>query len=700
MADKSYSFRPNARLLLLLGDELIPDGAYAVFELVKNAYDADASEVHVVLHVDEENENRRIVITDDGHGMDLETIRRVWLELGTDYRKRQVAAGYTTPRFGRVPLGAKGVGRFAAHKLGDVIRVITRKEGCREIVVNIDWRNFEEGGKLIGDIDVHIQTREPKVFTEGQTGTRIVVKSLRDAWGKEQIRTLYRKTNSICSPFESIDDFSVELSVGGDNAWLERLVSVRDVVDAAPFYARFSIRDGVLKYEYEFKEIFEVKDKVAPRKVFREMRLPVEKVRSGGVVKEGVFSPEEIELLGMLGSFGGRFHIFDLDPKVLGLTVRHDKSGVRQYLRESGGVRVYRNKVRVFGLGDGDDWLNLGGRRVNDPSVRLSPGQMIGAVSLNLKRTHDVLLEKTNRQGFVENECFHAFRKAILFALAQIEVERSVDKERLRRIASSAPSRPVIDELESLRGFIKEKHPDLMPDVAPYLDRILRSFDTIQDRLLTAAGAGLGLSLVIHEAEKRVAELKHAVACKEVDVKVVKNLVSGVSDLLEGFARLLRSSPNRVESLCELVSDALFNMEHRFAYHAVSVDFDESVGREVVAKVRSRLIVSAIMNVLDNSIWWLRQKGADSKKVWIRVVADYDGGPAIVVADNGPGFFDPPELLVAPFVSRKKDGMGLGLYLVSEVMKIHKGGLGFPTAKAIGASEEYSGAVIALMFRG
>src|SRR5439155_11430499 len=111
-------FRPRARMLLLLGDQLIRDAGLAVFELVKNAYDADATTCAVSMFSITDPENARIVVRDDGTGMDIKTITGVWLEPGTEFRAEQRAEGRRSKKHHRLPLGEKGVGRFAAHKLG------------------------------------------------------------------------------------------------------------------------------------------------------------------------------------------------------------------------------------------------------------------------------------------------------------------------------------------------------------------------------------------------------------------------------------------------------------------------------------------------------------------------------------------------------------------------------------------------------
>ena len=84
---ESLAFKPRARLLRLLGDELIRDANIAIFELVKNAYDADAHYANVTLLNVDNRRTGRIVVEDDGSGMNWETITRVWLEPGYRFSK-------------------------------------------------------------------------------------------------------------------------------------------------------------------------------------------------------------------------------------------------------------------------------------------------------------------------------------------------------------------------------------------------------------------------------------------------------------------------------------------------------------------------------------------------------------------------------------------------------------------------------------
>ena len=106
-----------------------------------------------------------------------------------------------------------------------------------------------------------------------------------------------------------------------------------------------------------------------------------------------------------------------------------------------------------------------------------------------------------------------------------------------------------------------------------------------------------------------------------------------------------------------------------------------------------------VANLIDNSIHWLESRAPREKLLYIGTTRELEDGPAIVVADNGPGFgSDSPEDLILPFFSRRTGGMGLGLYVVSEVMRVNRGRLVFPDDGEIELPKRVDGAVVAMQF--
>lgn len=697
-----FTFRPRARMLLLLGDQLIRDPGIAVFELVKNAYDADSPDSIVTMTGITDEILGRIIIEDSGTGMDYDTVTNVWMEPGTDYRARQRQAGERTLEYHRLPLGEKGVGRFAAHKLGNRIKLITRKQNNPEIFVEIDWTKYSEH-KYLEEIPVNILQREPQIFTGDKTGTRIEISALRNIWNRGMVRDLARAINSICSPFEDFQEnknkiisgeFKAKLVLPENSEWLKGILTVNEVLEYSLFQAHCDINGNNLSYDYKFIPYRVMEEKVQPRSV-RHENLPIKS-------KEYI----DFDLLKKhVGPIHIDFYIYDLETKILALGVT-DRKGLKEFLKENGGIRVYREGIRVYDYGEpGNDWLNLGALRVNRPMWKISNNIVIGAVSLSFSDeiTFDPdknlgLIEKTNREGFVENNTYKAYWQAVTYTLAQITDERNIDKIRIRNVYSSKKLKePVIEDLSDLRELVEQKN--LIEELGPYLDRIESDYVTIRDNFLLSSSAGLSLATVIHEVEKGVDELKHAVEEEHPSVRIV-TLAKHIADLVEGFGSLMRKSGATKEKASDLISQAIFNTQLRLKVHKIEPTINELQG-DFDIKCSRRLIIATLMNLIDNSIWWLDNKYGEEdnvKRIYIGISKELKDGLAIVIADNGPGFLDPPEYLIEPFISRKPDGMGLGLHIADQVMKVQGGRLMFPEPADLSLPEAFSGAIVALVF--
>jgi signal transduction histidine kinase len=675
-------------MLLLLGDQLIRDAGLAVFELVKNAYDADSTECTVTMFNIADLKNARIVVRDDGTGMDIETITSVWLEPGTEFRADQRAEGRRSKHHRRLPLGEKGVGRFAAHKLGRTITLVTRKAGRPEVVVQINWDQFESS-KYLSEVVVNVVERQPIVFTGAKHGTKIEITRLRDEdWTRGKVRDLHRAITSICSPFNSPEDFKAHLVLDPPSEWIKGLIDIPSVLKLSLFRATGRINGNELFYDYRFVPLSKMDENIKGRKrddiTTKLMSVYPEK------------KPLDLTSYEGIGEIKFDFHIFDREPSVLELSTG-DKSGLKKFLDQNGGVRIYRDGMRVFDFGEpGNDWLDLGGRRVNVPTRRISNNVIIGAVSLDSASSRG-LIEKTNREGFIENDAYEAFRQAVLFAITQIEAERAVDKIRLRQQYSRQTKKePVVEELGELRVQLDKK--GLSAELGGYLDRIERQFVDVRDRLLTAAGPGLTLTVVVHEVEKIIKELVLAVK-QGADKAKLTTLVEHLAQMVDGLSFFARKSGNAKEKAAILIRQALFNTEFRLKAHGIKVTNGFELGNpDFSAKCARRLIIATLMNLIDNAIYWLDNKGAASRQIYLGTTMELDDKPAIIIADNGPGFIDPPEYLVEPFFSRKPDGMGLGLHIANEVMKIHKGHLLFPETGDLSLPKQFSGAIVALQF--
>ena len=693
-------FRPRARLLQLLGDELIGSPRLAVFELVKNAYDADANEVLVQLNLVEGES--MIVVTDDGQGMSLELLQSVWLVPGNDHRHKQREEGKRSPLHHRLPLGEKGVGRFAVHKLGNRIRLITRSFDSDECVVEIDWNQLIER-PFLDEAPVRIKVRPAEVFVEEQTGTQIEIRELRPpAWSRGEVRRLCNQITSICSPFQGPEEFRAVLDVPENESWIEDLPDYETIVDHAIWKFSFWLDNGQFDWTYEFRQIPGFKlDRRSASKDGDRMKLPQKRDgRRAGVIAD------ESTTRG-IGPVLGEFYVFDRDREVL----QHMTASrlITSYLDENGGIRVYRDGIRVYNYGEpGDDWLGLDMRRVNIPTRRISSNIILGAVHLSLESSGG-LVEKTNREGFVENDACSRLRQIVLGALGALEEERQFDKERLRQLASK-PGDPITSRIEKpiqeLRRELERR--GTAAALEPYVARIERDYLDMQETLLTAGMSGLNLAVVFHEVERGIRAL-HQVLVEGRDMDTAAGQAQELMRVLDGFSTLLRRDSKRRHHAHNLVDRARrFNLL-RLRHHRVQFLCPLLDGRgDFQSTFSFGLVLGALNNLIDNSLYWLSVRWPDvqeegeilNKRLLISVSSDFKDGPAIVVADNGVGFQgDAPEYLVRPFFTRKPDGMGLGLYYANLAMELNGGQLAFPPRDEVDVPEEFDGAIVAMIFR-
>lgn len=236
----STVFKPRARLLLQLGDQLIKNENIAVLELVKNSYDADARNVSIIMQNLDSRENGRIEILDDGIGMDDDVIKNAWLEPGSDFKASLYQKKKRSTKYKRLPIGEKGIGRFGVHKLGDRIELITRQKDGNEYIVEIDWEEFAKH-KYLDKAEISVIGRSPKHFTRSRYGTRIIITKLRTLWDKRMVRDLYRALFTLSSPFRTIDHFSIDFIID-KKEWLSGLIDWHEIKDFSMYHFRAKIK--------------------------------------------------------------------------------------------------------------------------------------------------------------------------------------------------------------------------------------------------------------------------------------------------------------------------------------------------------------------------------------------------------------------------------------------------------------------------
>ncbi|MHC9509828.1 sensor histidine kinase [Kangiella sp. M94] len=698
MSEK-IEFKPRARLLLQLGDQLIKSDSIALLEIVKNAYDANATHARVYMKNLEDPEKGQIVIEDDGDGMNLDIIRDVWMQPGSEHKEKLLARRKPKDK-GRPPIGGKGIGRFGVHKLGYKIQLISKMEGGKEVSLKVDWRDFEQD-KFLSDIKIELLEHDsPTHFTGNKTGTKIIVHELKNKWTRGSVRDLYRAVNSLNSPFETKDSFNTYFVLDNQD-WLQGLKNFKEFKEYALYYAEATLKGNeITKLKYDFRPWDTMSKLTGRSETYNNIRIVERQVNETSKKKEMV----DVDLSNYeIGEVKIKFLIFDLSPKVLSLGVS-DKKGLREYLNTNGGVRVFRDNIRVYDYGEPEnDWLNLDIARVNQPGSKISNNQIIGAILLNRSESKD-LIEKTNREGFIENEAYLKFTSSVLFTIGKVLTQRNLDKDLVRKYyGTSASNEPVLSQIKIIQEKINEgvKDQDLKTDLLKSISKIEKDYESIAKIYMRSSSAGLSLSIVIHEIIHMISELASAIEKQPTDPHV-KQLVRMLQRTAGDYADVIKqSNKNRVD-LITVTRHALSTIKFRIKAHDVEIidQYLERKNLNTTISCAKNLVTSTIINLVDNSIWWQQYARVKNKRILVDIVEYPEKHISLLIADNGPGFSIPPEQAVKPFISDKDGGMGLGLHLADEVMKGQKGQLIFPEPYDFDMPEEFqNGAKLLLSFR-
>lgn len=663
------NFSISPRILSHLGEDLIKNESIALFELIKNSYDACAK--HCIVDFNFQNGKlRSLTIEDDGFGMSSKIIETVWLVVGTDNKKKKLEPN----QCGRIPLGEKGIGRLSIHKLGNKITLISKTAGSSEIELSIDWNKLSNA-KDINDFPIElIENVKPKTFLNS-TGTKIIVEDLKTDWDRRQLREVHRNITSLNSPFSDGNDTFRVLAKSNTNVF-EGLPDFEDIKNNALYFGHCKMHGGeIVEFKYEFKPWSSLDRVDSGRKVELKDLLEEDKIIKKWNSETRKF--EDIDLdESKVGTIEFDIIIFDTDAQIFSY-VNTEKKALKDYLRENGGVRVYRDGVRVYNYGERDnDWLGIDLKRVHRVGGNVSNNIVIGSVKIK-RDSSTGLVEKTNREGFIENEHYFDFVEAVNYALSLIVRERNTDKTLLTTLYKKHRSvEPVLSDLNEVMTLVEERVDDkeIKDEILKYLYRVNDQYKEVKEVLIKSANAGLNLGIVIHELDKLIAELTGCIERNDKE-KAIRISLS-LEKIIRGYSAMLKKSDIRLHSLSEIVSIALDNYEFRFLDHSINIisNWKNSSLEAYLAKAES---ISVVTNLLDNAIFWLSYARKSDRYISVFITEQIKGYNSIVVSDNGPGFSLPLDVAVEPFQTGKPHniGSGLGLHVAKEMMIAMKGKL-------------------------
>lgn len=680
MTTARIRFAPD--ILRRLGEELNPHPAVGIIELVKNAYDADARKCTVTLQ-DVDQPGGQVEISDDGDGMTAEQIENGWLVLGQSQKEKS-----RRTRLGRIPAGSKGLGRLAALRLGRFAHLETRPRSARESTCQlvIDWKMFDTAS-LIDDVDlaIDINSREKGM----KNGTAIRLSRLRDRIGRLEVKRLARAMLLLADPFgENAEGFQPQL-IAPEFSDLEALVE-RRYFDHASYHLVASLKANgkatAELYDSRGESLFSAKHSdLFPKDADQVVGCPPVEFEFWTFILNGVtFAPLPVTL-----------------------------QEVKAWLSEFGGVHIYQNGLRVAPYGDpGHDWLSLNLSRSRDPEERPSTNNSIGRV--RIEDSEELLIQKTDRSGFIESHAFHEIRrfgKAVLDWMQDRRMELAEKKRAKAR--TSAPKRTSKTK-QRLDETIEAAPPKIREQLREAAERYDKSRDKEVDELRkevqlyrTLSTAGITAATFAHEStgnplkaitlavgtiERRAREHFAAEYAKKLQPAVdrIKSSIESLSVLGTVTLSLLNHEKRRIAKVGVhgVVQSVVTTFQPFFADRNVIVELQLTKGEPWIHGSEAA-VESIVTNLINNSLVALEEIPAKSRLIRVSTAVVEDV-MRLTVSDTGVGIRD---IRLAdiwlPGKTTRKDGTGLGLTIVKDTVLDLGGKVGASESSDLGGAEVY-----------
>ncbi|MDR4891888.1 MULTISPECIES: sensor histidine kinase [unclassified Chryseobacterium] len=384
--ESAVRFSVDAGIINRLGKELVGKQETAVSELIKNAYDADATEVNLIFE-NAWNKGGILTIEDNGHGMNREQLVNGFMRLSSSDKIHNPVS----TKYKRQKAGKKGIGRFATQRLGDKLIIITQTEqSSNALKVVVNWNDFATDKDLL-TISNKIEFI-PKIK---QNGTTLKIEGLREGWSDAMIKRVYRYTSELLQPFPlskkkekekegSIDEGFKSSYYRNDNG---NLVAIIDEEKAIFQHALAEIEGYVLD---DGQGCWALKSD--------KLNFPEEIYLIGNNENDKEDTTTPFNLIKGI-HFKAYYFIYEGS-----LFSPGNFTFIRDLSYEKGGIKLYRNGFRVLPYGEqGDDWLGLD--QSNNRSIVLGPHMnrsFFGFVELE---DRDGNFEETSsREGIIENE--------------------------------------------------------------------------------------------------------------------------------------------------------------------------------------------------------------------------------------------------------------------------------------------------------
>jgi signal transduction histidine kinase len=662
----------------LIGRELITDRITALFELVKNCYDANAQNVYVEFYnVGNKSANSKIIIRDDGLGMTLSDIKDKWMVVGTASKRKEL---YSPAPYNRRYVGEKGIGRFAVDKLGKKILIKTKKEHESEVLnVNINWdiyETLEKQSQLALFTDVENSYSYIASDKSDEHGTSIVISHVNEIWMLKDIHKLYRELTKMTSPyFPPNPPFNIYVSSDENKEEFNQKKVITDVVN----YASHSIS---IKFDNNKQEqetlVFdskkgEIRKQSVPHKSFGPIKMHLHYFNTNARAKyNSVYK--------------------DADSKIDGFKIYRDGLITTPFAE----FEDNRDKKR--------DILGIDKKLWHGIFDKISTREIIGIIEIT-KENNPQIIDATNRQDFVENKEYGDLKNFIIQQLNVFADVKKYEREErkkqtddklktasentrnfiveLDRIAKENPQiKSQIEQVkkkattvrQSVEEGIKEKKKEEQEQIRR--ENIYWSLMSLQEYASHVAHAvRTSLGKIKRQAEffkDRYPSEKYEDYFKKYAVDIYSEMrrLNAAVDFMLSYA----GSDMEFEDIDfkELITNLFHQYAYRFEQDNIVLQID--IEKSCTINCNRKFIEDIFENLIDNSLKALR---ANTDNRIIKCSSEInDNNIVICFSDNGHGIPDDEKDKVFDIfytTTASQGGAGLGLYIVKTRVVALKG---------------------------
>jgi signal transduction histidine kinase len=655
-------FRFSKNILLRLGEELNPSPDQSVIELVKNSYDADARTCTIELNnTDQPGGTVRIV--DDGDGMDDVTIRDGWLVLGRSLKSNQQRT-----KLGRIPAGSKGLGRLAALRMGTSVDLLStpKDKPDTRFRLKINWLDFEKAD-LVDDVVLSItQAHHMPAY---EAGTEIKLCDIHNRISRLDVKRLARSLLLLADPFADNPEGFKPILKAPEFTDLEALVNNR--------YFKDSEYHLVARTDKTGRAHATVND-------WRENVLFSAEHRDLASTDDSIYQcpPAEFDLW-----------VFILDKNTFS-TRTSTLTEVREWLKVFGGVHLYQNGLRVNPYGNpGNDWLDINLRRAQSPEERPSTNTSIGRVSI--LDDANLLVQKTDRSGFIEGPVFLELKKFAQDALEWM-AKRRLETAEKRRMDERAEA-PKKSDLAKLT--VAEAIKSVPRDSQQHLAAAFNKYDRMRDKEITGlrkevqlyrtlSTAGITATTFAHESAgnpiKIIGQSAKAIERRakielgdryETTLQEPVNLILKSNDALKVLGNvtmnLVDHEKRRLSriDIHQVIASVVKMFDPFLDNRSVHVDKQFASGNPFFRGSEAS-VESIITNFLNNSINWFEKIRRTERKIIIQTEVFENRLLRLRFFDNGPGIEGISKKDIwLPGQTTRPNGTGLGLTIVRDAVK-------------------------------